>query len=46
MNLPTIQIRDIGSGWPFLKDLKDFCEADKNNTLDEILVDLNFGLLD
>ena len=24
MNLPTIQIRDIGSGWPFLKDLKDF----------------------
>lgn len=45
MNLATIEICDIERGWPFLKDLKKFCEAE-DIALEEILVDLNFSLLD
>lgn len=45
VNLSTIRICEIDSGWPFLKDLKEFCEAE-DIALEEVLVDLNFGLLD
>ncbi|WP_114418583.1 hypothetical protein [Marinospirillum perlucidum] len=44
-NLPVIEICEIERGWPFLKDLKEFCEAE-DIALDEVLVDLNFALLD
>lgn len=45
MNLTTIQICEIERGWPFLKELKDFCKIEQI-AIDEILVDLNFSLLD
>lgn len=45
MNLATIEICEIEGGWPFLKDLKEFCEIE-DIALEEVLVDLNFGLLD
>lgn len=45
-DLPMIQFKDLpGSGWPIIQDIKTFCEK-TSITLDEILVDLKFTLLD
>ncbi len=44
MNLPTIKICKI-DGWPFIEELKAFCKIE-NIAIEEILVDLNFNLLD
>jgi len=45
MNLPTIQISELSSGWPIASDLKDFCEKEKF-ALEELINDLNFSILD
>jgi len=45
INLSTIEICEIDRGWPFAKDLKEFCEAE-DIALEEVLVDLNFSILD
>ncbi|MEL6470437.1 MAG: hypothetical protein AAFQ74_11975 [Cyanobacteria bacterium J06623_4] len=45
MNLPTIEICEIVEGWPFVEELKTFCEIE-DIAIEEFLVDLNFSLLD
>ena len=42
---PIFTICEFRSGWCFAAELKKFCEAE-NIAIDEVLVDLNFRLLD
>ena len=45
MNRPAIQVAELEHGWNFVNELKEYCRME-DIELSELLVDLNFSLLD